>query len=73
MDEKLTAATGRDFSFIRRENGMFSFIGLSEAQVLRLREEYSVYMINSSRVNIAGINSANVDYFVESVAAVIQD
>ena len=53
LDEKFSAATGEDFSFIRRENGMFSFIGLSEAQVIRLREEYSVYMVNSSRIKRA--------------------
>ena len=73
LDEKLSAATGEDFGFIRRENGMFSFIGLSEAQVVRLREEHSVYMINSSRANVAGINAANVDYVAAAVAAVRKD
>jgi aspartate aminotransferase len=71
LDEKLSAASGQDFSFIRRENGMFSFIGLSQEQVLRLRNEYSVYMIDSSRANIAGINAGNVDYFATAVTAVL--
>lgn len=71
LDEKLTAASGQDFSFIRREKGMFSFLGLSEAQVERLREEFSVYMIGSSRINVAGVNHSNVDYLAESVARVL--
>ena len=69
--DKLTAACDRDFGFIRRENGMFSFLGLSEAQVNRLREEFSVYMVGSSRINVAGVNQSNVDYLAESVAAVL--
>lgn len=71
LDEKLTAATGDDFGFIRREKGMFSFLGLSPAQVDRLREEFSVYMVGSSRINVAGVNRANVDYLAQSVASVL--
>ncbi len=71
LDEKLSAASGEDFSFIRREKGMFSFLGLSEAQVDRLREEFSVYMLGSSRINVAGVNHSNIDYLAESVAKVL--
>ena len=71
LAEKLGAATGRDFGFIRRENGMFSFLGLSEDQVTRLREEFSVYMVGSSRINVAGVNHSNIDYLAESVARVL--
>ena len=71
LDGKLSAASGQDFSFIRREKGMFSFLGLSEAQVDRLREEFSVYMVGSSRINVAGINLGNIDYVAESVAKVL--
>ena len=71
LDEKLSAASGQDFSFIRREKGMFSFLGLSEAQVDRLREEFSVYMVGSSRINVAGINLSNIDYVAECVAKVL--
>ncbi len=71
LDEKLSAASGADFSFIRREKGMFSFLGLSEAQVDRLREEFSVYMVGSSRINVAGVNHSNIDYLAESVAKVL--
>ena len=60
-----------DFSFITRQRGMFSFLGLSEAQVLRLQRDFSVYMVNSSRVNIAGINGTNLAYLARSIAAVL--
>lgn len=69
---KLELCTERDFSFIEREKGMFSFLGLSPAQALALREQYSVYMLDSSRINIAGINGANIDYLAESVGKVLQ-
>jgi aspartate aminotransferase len=63
----------RDFSFIERERGMFSFLGISREQVIRLREEFHVYMVESSRVNVAGINGRNVDYVVDAIAAVLKD
>jgi aspartate aminotransferase len=68
--EKLQAATGRDFEFIRREKGMFSFLGLSKEQVTRLREEHSVYMLGSSRINVAGVNAANIDYLAAAIGTV---
>ncbi|MEO0436407.1 MAG: amino acid aminotransferase [Pseudomonadota bacterium] len=69
--EKVNAATGRDFGFIEAENGMFSFLGLNGDQVARLRDEYSVYMVGSSRINVAGVNSTNVDYLAASIASVL--
>ena len=66
----LTAGCGRDFDFIRRENGMFSFLGLTPEQARALRSQHSVYMLDSSRINVAGINANNIGYFVESVAKV---
>ncbi|MFN2286989.1 MAG: aromatic amino acid transaminase [Chromatocurvus sp.] len=69
--DSLQADTGRDFDFIRRENGMFSFLGLSEENVRRLREEHSVYMLGSSRINVAGVNARNIDYLSKAIAAVL--
>ena len=69
--DSLQASTGRDFEFIRRENGMFSFLGLSEENVRRLREEHSIYMLGSSRINVAGVNASNIDYLSKSIAAVL--
>ena len=72
ISEKI-AASGiqRDFSFIARQSGMFSFLGLPVEQVHRLRDEFSIYMVNSSRVNVASFNNENMDYFVESLATVL--
>jgi len=67
------AASGisRDFSFLQQQSGMFSFLGLTVEQVQRLREEFSIYTVNSSRVNIASFNHANIDYFVAALKAVL--
>ena len=71
LRSKLEAASGRDFAFIEKEKGMFSFLGLSAEQAVKLREDYGVYMLNSSRINVAGVNAGNIDYLAESVAAVL--
>ena len=71
LRRKLEDKSGGDFGFIEREKGMFSFLGLSVEQALRLRSEYSVYMLDSSRINIAGVNDHNVDYLAAAVAAVL--
>ncbi len=68
---KLEQCTDRDFSFIEREKGMFSFLGLSREQALALRTEHSVYMLDSSRINVAGVNGANIDYLAEAVGKVL--
>ena len=62
----------RDFSFIARQRGMFSFSGLNAEQVDTLREDYSIYMVGSGRINVAGITEANVDYLCESIAEVLE-
>ena len=68
---KLQVATGRDFEFIRNEKGMFSFLGLSQEQTQALRDEHSVYMLGSSRINVAGVNAKNIDYLARAVASVL--
>lgn len=70
--DKLQAATGEDFEFIRREKGMFSFLGLTPEQVSALREKHSVFMLGSSRINVAGVNASNIDYLAESIADVLR-
>lgn len=61
----------KDFSFIEREKGMFSFLGVNVDQVQTLVNDYSIYLVNSSRINVAGINDANVEYLSKSLAAVL--
>lgn len=66
----LAAAGAGDFAYIARERGMFSFLGLTRAQVERLRSEFSIYLVDSSRINVAGLNTANLPYVCEAIAAV---
>ena len=61
-----------DFSFVTRQRDMFSYSGLSREQVRRLREEFSVYVIESGRICVAALNSRNIDYVADAVAAVIE-
>ncbi|WP_185230880.1 amino acid aminotransferase [Teredinibacter franksiae] len=61
----------RDFSFITRQNGMFSFLGLSPEQIERLKQEFGIYIVNSSRISVAAISPSNVDYLTQSIAKVL--
>ncbi|MCG9708566.1 aspartate/tyrosine/aromatic aminotransferase [Pseudoalteromonas sp. Isolate3] len=71
IKESLAAkGINQDFSFIDRQNGMFSFLGINKEQIERLQKEYSIYIVGSSRVNVAGISDANIDYFANAVAGV---
>ncbi|MFU9137711.1 amino acid aminotransferase [Erwinia tasmaniensis] len=60
-----------DFRFIISQNGMFSFSGLSKDQVIRLREEFGVYAVNSGRVNVAGMTPDNMSPLCEAIVAVL--
>ncbi len=72
LSQRIAAAgVERDFSFLERQSGMFSFLGLSVEQVRRLREEFSIYTVDSARVNVASFNQGNMDYFVEALKAVL--
>ncbi len=65
------AAANHDFSHIERAYGMFSYLGLSPEQVERLKKDAGIYMVNSSRINIAGITKDNVKHLASSIAAVL--
>ena len=60
-----------DFSFIKNQYGMFSFLGINKEQIQRLRDEYSIYLVGSSRVNVAGISKSNLDYLVSAIVSVV--
>ncbi|MBL4572659.1 MAG: aspartate/tyrosine/aromatic aminotransferase [Gammaproteobacteria bacterium] len=62
----------QDFSFIEREKGMFSFLGVDVDQVQTLVNDYSIYLVNSSRINVAGINDSNIEYLANSLATVLK-
>jgi aspartate aminotransferase len=69
-DRLAQQGVGAAFDHIRAQRGMFSYLGVSVEQVARLREEYSIYMVNSGRINIAGVNQQNLEYLADALAAV---
>jgi aromatic-amino-acid transaminase len=60
-----------DFSFVVRQRGLFSYSGLTKDQVRRLREEYSLYAIDSGRICVAALNTRNVDYVARAIVGVL--
>ena len=70
-DALLEEAPGHDFSHLVRARGMFSFLGVSPDEVAQLKRDYGVYMVDSSRINVAGITEQNVGYLADAIAAVV--
>ncbi len=70
--ELAAAGAERDFSFIEREKGMFSFLGVTPEQAESLTGDYSIYLVKSGRINIAGINRNNISYLANSLAELLR-
>jgi aromatic-amino-acid transaminase len=64
-------APGMDFDFILKQRGMFSYSGLTKEQVQRLREEYSIYAIDTGRICVAALTSRNVEHVAAAIAKVV--
>jgi aspartate/tyrosine/aromatic aminotransferase len=62
----------RDFSFITRQRGMFSFSGLTPDQVKALRDDYSIYIVGSGRISVAGMSEESMDYLCEAIADILK-
>ena len=70
--ERLRARAPRhDFDFVLKQCGMFSYSGLGRDHVTRLREQYSIYAVDTGRICMAALNSTNIDYVVDSIASVV--
>jgi len=63
---------GADYAFVTRQRGMFSYSGLTKEQVARLREQFSIYAIDTGRICVAALNARNIDFVAEAVANVIK-
>ena len=61
-----------DFSFMLRQNGMFSYSGLTKEQVERLKKEFGIYMTGNGRMSVAGLAPANLEYVIGAVLAVMK-
>jgi aromatic-amino-acid transaminase len=64
-------APGQDFDFVIKQRGMFSYSGLTKAQVERLRGEFSVYAVDTGRICVAALNSRNIDAVVDAIGKVL--
>ncbi|MDR1064590.1 MAG: aspartate/tyrosine/aromatic aminotransferase [Azoarcus sp.] len=71
VDALKAEGVARDFSFIARQRGMFSFTGLSKEQVERLKSESGVYAVSSGRINVAALNGRNLPMVAKAIAAVL--
>jgi aromatic-amino-acid transaminase len=70
--ERLAArGVKRDFTFVTKQRGMFSYSGLTSAQVDRLREEFGIYAVSTGRICLAALNSRNIDAVADAIAKVI--
>jgi len=67
-----TRGVDRDFSFIEKQRGMFSFSGLSDDQVAFLRQNKGIYIVKGGRINVAGITTGNIDYLCDSIAEALK-
>jgi len=70
--EKLAAkGASRDFSFVARQRGMFSYSGLTAEQVERLKSEFGIYAVNSGRICVAALNEQNLDAVTQAIVEVL--
>ena len=72
VDRLRQKTPGRDFGFILKQRGIFSYSGLSRDQMIALRERYSVYGLESSRICVAALNSRNLDYVADAIASTVR-
>lgn len=70
-DKLQNLAPHYDASYMIKQQGMFSYTGLSPEQISRLREEFGVYMLESGRISIPGLNTSNVEYYARALAEVV--
>jgi aromatic-amino-acid transaminase len=62
----------QDFSFVAKQRGMFSYTGLTAAQVEQLKTEYGIYAVSTGRICLAALNSKNIDYVADAIAAIVK-
>ncbi|HRP97409.1 MAG TPA: amino acid aminotransferase [Rhodocyclaceae bacterium] len=72
VDKLKDAGVARDFSFVIAQRGMFSYTGLSAAQVEQLKSDFGIYAVSTGRICLAALNSRNIDYVADAIAAVVK-
>ncbi|MCY1392696.1 Aspartate aminotransferase [compost metagenome] len=72
MVEQLAAfGAKRDFSFVARQRGMFSYSGLSAEQVDRLKDEFGIYAVGTGRICVAALNNGNIETVTRAIVQVL--
>jgi aromatic-amino-acid transaminase len=71
VDKLRAAGAKQDFGFVADQVGMFSYSGLTKAQMERLRSDFGVYGVDSGRICVAALNGKNIDYVARAIAAVL--
>ena len=71
VDKLAAKGTAQDFSFIIKQRGMFSYTGLSADQVDRMQKEFGIYAVSTGRICLAALNTKNIDYVADAIAAVL--
>jgi aromatic-amino-acid transaminase len=66
------AGAQRDFGFVNRQRGMFSYSGLTSPQVDRLREEFGIYAVSTGRICVAALNTRNLEAVANAIATVLK-
>jgi aspartate aminotransferase/aromatic-amino-acid transaminase len=61
-----------DFSYIKKQRGMFSFSGLSDETVAWLKANKGIYVVGGGRINVAGLTTGNIDYVCDSIAEALK-
>lgn len=72
VDTLREKGVAQDFSFLTKQNGMFSFSGLTKAHVDALKEKYAIYIVGSGRINVAGMTPSNMDALCSALAEVLK-
>lgn len=68
-DALAAAGASRDFSFLARQKGMFSLLGISKEQVEALRDDHAIYLVGSGRINVAGLTPTNLESVARGLVA----
>ena len=70
--DQMRELTGSDrFDFVTRQRGMFGFLGISPEQVARLKREHAIYALKSGRINVAGLNTGNMNSVCRAIQHVL--
>ena len=71
VDQLKAEGVAQDFSFVVKQRGMFSYTGLSAAQVERLKTDFGIYAVSTGRICLAALNSKNIGYVAKAIAQVV--